>query len=165
MRGYSIIHPHPYSFLMISLFFRRPLLLPHRLGTGNHSAFKWNTDCFSCLFTTHGSAASYNRLLLPRTIWRISWIKMILIISQWKDPWQLWIPLEPDQRPLVPYLYGQSNSVKPAWATKETGCLHSSVFIIFPPSSLLYYFNFYRIMDFWSPEALLCVLLLDEIFI
>lgn len=86
-------------------------ILPQRLGTERHSAFKWNTDCFSCLFTTHGSAASHNLLFLPRTIWGISWIKMILIISQWKDPWQLWIPLEPDQRPLVSHLYGQSNSI------------------------------------------------------
>lgn len=136
-------------------------------GSGLRSVlpFKWNTDCFSCLFTTHGSAALRNRLFLPRTIWRISWIKMILIISQWKDPWQLWIPLEADQRPLVPHFYGQSNSVGPAWVTKDTGCLHSSVFIIYPPSSLLYHFNLYRIMDFWSPEAPLCVLLLDKIFI
>lgn len=107
----SITHSHFNSFLMISLFFWCPPLLPQRLRSEHHSAFKWNTDCFSCLFTTHGSAASHNLLFLPRTIWRISWIKMILIISQWKDPWQLWIPLEPDQRPLVPHLYGQSNSM------------------------------------------------------
>lgn len=88
---------------------------------------------------------------------------MILIISQWKDPWQLWIPLEADQSVLVPHFYGPSNSVGPAWATEDTGCLHSSVFIIYPPSSLLYHFNFHRIIDFWSPEAPLCVLLLDKI--
>lgn len=107
-----------------------------------------------------------NRLFLPRTIWRISWIKMILIMSQWKDPWQLWIPLEADQGPLVPHFYRPSNSVGPAWVTEDTGCLHSSVFIIYPPSSLLYHFNSLRIIDFfWSPEAPVCVLLLDKIFI
>lgn len=102
-------------------------MLPQRLRTEHHSSFKWNTDCFSCLFTTHGSAASHNLPFLPRTIWGISWIKMILIISQWKDPWQLWIPLELDQRPLVPHLYGQRNSIGPAWVTPEAGSLHSFV--------------------------------------
>lgn len=91
---------------------------PQRLSDEYHSSFKWDTDCFSCLFKTHGSAASHNPLFLPRTICVISWIKMILIISQWGDPWQLWIPLESDQRPLASHLYGQSNSSGPAWVTR-----------------------------------------------
>lgn len=110
-------------------------------------------------------SSSCNRLFLPRTIWRISWIKMILIISQWKDPWQLWIPLEADQRLLAPHFYGPCNRVGPAWVTEDTGCLHSYAFIIYPPSSLLYHFHFWRIIDSRSPEARLCVLLLDKIFI
>lgn len=146
---------------MISLFLRHPFPLTSQ-ARACVLPFKRNTDCFSCLFTTHGSAALRNRLFLPRTIWRISWIKMILIISQWKDPWQLWIPLEADQRLLVAHFYGQSNSIGPAWVTKDAGGLHSSVFIIYPPSSFLYIFNFYGIMHFWSPEAPLCVLLLRK---
>lgn len=73
--------------------------------------------------------------------------------------------IKADQRPLVPHFYGLSNSVGPARVTEDTGCLHCSVFIICPPSSLLYHFNFYRIIDFLSPAAPLCVLLLDKIFI
>lgn len=82
-----------------------------------------------------------------------------------KGPMATMNTIKADQRPLVAHFYGPSNSVGPAWVTEDTGCLHCSVFIIYPPSSLLYHFDFYRIIDFWSPAAPLCVLLSDEIFI
>lgn len=142
----SIINSHSNSFLMISFSFWCPYRHSYpysRLRTKHNSAFKWNADCFSCLFTTHGSVAFNNLLFLPRTICGISWIKMILIILLGKDPWQLWIPLKLDQKPLVPHLYHQSNSIGLAWVTPEVGCLDSFVIasliysLIFP----ILYFN------------------------
>lgn len=106
------------------------------------------------------SLQQYNLLFLPRTIWGISWIKIIFIILEWKDPWQLWIPLNPDHSLLASHLYLQNNSIVSAWATPEAGYLHILCYYVFHTLlSLQFFISYYSI---WITLGILYTLMLHK---